>query len=148
MATIREVFRLVENFTQSQEKIMNDCINNSSETILNANRDQLFSGRDKQGKEIIPEYKKRTIKIKKKKKQPYDRVTLKDTGDFYKEMFLKIESGKIFIDSKDEKTDKLLEKYDRGNDTILGIPQNNKKETINESIMDKFIKIFRLMTKL
>ena len=146
MATIREVFRLVENFTQSQEKIMNDCVNNSSEMILDANRDQLFAGKDKQGKEIIPEYKKRTIKIKKKKKQPYDRVTLKDTGDFYKEMFLKIESGKIFIDSKDEKTAELMIKYNK-TDTVLGIP-NNKKETINESIMDKFINIFRLMTKL
>ena len=52
----------------------------------------------------------------------------------------------ILIDSKDEKTNKLMIKYDK-NDTILGIP-NDKKEIINESIMDKFINIFRLMTKL
>lgn len=147
MATIREVFRLVENFTQSQEKIMNDCINNSSETILDANRDQLFSGKDKQGKEIIPEYTPKTISKKKKKRQPTDRVTLKDTGEWHRSLFMKTESNKIFIDSEHELTDKLLEKYDRGNDTILGIPQN-KKTDINESIMDKFIKIFRLMTKL
>ena len=147
MATIREVFRLVENFTQSQEKIMNDCVNNSSETILDANRDQLFSGKDKQGKEIIPEYTPTTIAIKKEKGQPTDRVTLKDTGDWHRSLFMKTESNKIFIDSDHELTDKLLEKYDRGNDTILGIPQN-KKTDINESIMDKFINIFRLMTKL
>ena len=147
MATIREVFRLVENFTQSQEKIMNDCINNSSETILDANRDQLFSGKDKQGKEIIPEYTPTTIAIKKEKGQPTDRVTLKDTGEWHRSLFMKTESNKIFIDSDHELTDKLLEKYDRGNDTILGIPQN-KKTDINESIMDKFINIFRLMTKL
>ena len=60
---------------------------------------------------------------------------------------MKTESNKIFIDSDHELTDKLLEKYDRGNDTILGIPQN-KKTDINESIMDKFMNIFRLMTKL
>ena len=147
MATIREVFRLVENFTQSQEKIMNDCINNSSETILDANRDQLFSGKDKQGKEIIPEYTPTTITIKKEKGQPTDRVTLKDTGEWHRSLFMKTESNKIFIDSDHELTDKLLEKYDRWNDTILGIPQN-KKTDINESIMDKFINIFRLMTKL
>ena len=147
MATIREVFRLVENFTQSQEKIMNDCINNSSETILDANRDQLFAGKDKQGKEIIPEYTQTTITIKKEKGQPTDRVTLKDTGEWHRSLFMKTESNKIFIDSDHELTDKLLEKYDRGNDTILGIPQN-KKTDINESIMDKFINIFRLMTKL
>lgn len=147
MATIREVYRLVANFTQSQEKIMNDCINNTSEDILDANRDQLFAGKDKQGKEIIPEYKQITIDIKKEKGQPTDRVTLKDTGEWHKSLFMKTESNKIFIDSDHELTSELLEKYDRGNDTILGIPQN-KKETINESIMDKFVKIFRLMTKL
>ena len=95
MATIREVFRLVENFTQSQEKIMNDCVNNTSETILDANRDQLFAGKDKQGKEIIPEYTPTTISIKKEKGQPTDRVTLKDTGEWHRSLFMKTESNKI-----------------------------------------------------
>ena len=147
MATIREVKDLVANFEQSQEKIMNDCINDTSELILEKNRDQLMLGKDKKGNEILPEYTPFTIEIKKEKGQPTDRVTLKDTGEWHKSLFMKIEGKNIFIDSDHELTDELMEKYDRGGETILGIPQM-KKEIINESIMDKFIKIFRLMTKL
>lgn len=147
MATIKQVSDLVSNFEQYQEKIMVDCINETSELILDANRDQMMLGLDKERSEILPEYTTMTVSIKKEKGQPYDRVTLKDTGEFHRQMFMKIEGNSIFIDSKDEKTDELLEKYDRGKETIFGIPQQ-KKQDINQSIMDKFINIFRLMTKL
>jgi len=147
MATIREVFKVVANFEQSQQKIMTDCITDTSELILDANRSQMMLGLDKEGNKILPEYTPFTIEIKKEKGQPTDRVTLKDTGDFHREMFMKVDSTSIFIDSNDEKTEKILKKYDAGSETILGIPVK-KKEIINESIMDKFIKIFRLMTKL
>lgn len=147
MSTIREKFLLVSNFEQSQTKIMNDCINNTSDVILDANRSQLMEGLDKTGKDIIPEYTPFTKQIKQEKGQPTDRVTLKDTGEWHRSLFMKNEGGKIFIDSEHELTDELLKKYDRGAETILGIPQK-KKTDINESIMDKFINIFRLMTKL
>jgi hypothetical protein len=147
MSTIREVFKVVANFEQSQQKIMTDCITDTSELILDANRSQMMLGLDKEGNKILPEYTPFTIEIKKEKGQPTDRVTLKDTGDFHREMFMKVDSTSIFIDSNDEKTEKILKKYDAGSETILGIPVK-KKEIINESIMDKFIKIFRLMTKL
>ena len=147
MATIRQVYELVDNFEASQVKIMNDCINDTSETILDANRSQLMDGLDKTGREIIPEYTTLTKQIKAEKGQPTDRVTLKDTGEWHKSLFMKNEGGKIFIESQHELTDKLLMKYDREQETILGIPEK-QKTNINESIMDKFIKIFRLMTKL
>lgn len=147
MATVKDVFRRVSNFQQSQSKIMNDCITDSSETILDANRDQMFEGMDKNGKEIIPEYKPMTIDIKKEKGQPTDRVTLKDTGEWHRSLFMKVEGGKVFIDSQHELTDELLAKYDRGTETILGIPKS-KVEPINETIMTKFIRIFREMTNL
>lgn len=147
MATVKDVFRRVSNFQQSQSKIMNDCITDSSETILDANRDQMFEGMDKNGKEIIPEYKPMTIDIKKEKGQPTDRVTLKDTGEWHRSLFMKVEGGKVFIDSQHELTDELLAKYDRGAETILGIPKS-KVTPINETIMTKFIRIFREMTNL
>ena len=73
---------------------------------------------------------------------------LSDSQKFRAKIFLYLLSDEktIFIDGKDEKTDELMTKYNK-TDTVLGIPQN-KKTDINESIMDKFINIFRLMTKL
>lgn len=146
MATIREVFNLVANFEQSQEKIMSDCINDTSETILDANRDQMLLGLDKTGSEIIPPYKPFTRERKQEQGRDPDTVTLYDTGDFHRQMFIKLENKSVIIDSKDEKTNELMVKYNK-NDTVLGIPET-KKTNINESIMDKFINIFRLMTKL
>ena len=142
MATIRDVYLRVNNFEQYQEKIIGDCIDESSETILDANRDQLFSGLDKTNNSIIPEYTPLTVQIKNDKGQPTDRVTLKDTGEWHKSLFLKQTKTEIIIDSQHELTDELLTKYDRGMDVVLGIP-NDSKTKINETIMDKFIKIFK-----
>ena len=69
-----------------------------------------------------------------------------DEGDFHRSLFMKNDGKTILIDGKDSKTDELMTKYNK-QDTVLGIPQPAKKN-INESIMDKFINIFRLMTKL
>lgn len=146
MATVREVFSLVANFEQSQEKIMSDCITDTSETILDANRDQMLLGLDKTGIEIIPPYKPFTRERKQEQGRDPDTVTLYDTGEWHRQMFMKLEDKSIIIDSKDEKTNELMVKYNK-NDTVLGIPET-KKTNINESIMDKFINIFRLMTKL
>lgn len=146
MSTIREKFLLMSNFEQSQVKIMNDCVNNSSEVILDANREQMLLGLDKNNKKIFPEYTPFTKKMKVKKKRDPEKVTLYDEGDFHRSLFMKNDGKTILIDGKDSKTDELMTKYNK-QDTVLGIPQP-AKENINESIMDKFINIFRLMTKL
>lgn len=146
MATIREKFLLIANFEQSQVKIMNDCVNDTSEVILDANREQMLLGLDKNGKEILPEYKPFTRERKIEKGRDPDTVTLYDTGEWHRSLFMKNDGAKILIDSQHELTDELMLKYNK-QDTVLGIPQT-AKENINESIMDKFINIFRLMTKL
>lgn len=44
---------------------------------------QLYEGLNAKGEMIRPKYRPSTIKRKKKKGHPYNRVTLKDEGDFY-----------------------------------------------------------------
>lgn len=56
-------------------------------------------------------YAPRTIANKKRKGQPYTRVTLKDTGAFYEGFKVIANSEGFYITSTDEKTDKLVEKY-------------------------------------
>ena len=46
-------------------------------------RDQLDKGLDSKGNQIKPSYADSTIARKKKKGQPFNRVTLKDSGDYY-----------------------------------------------------------------
>ncbi len=55
-------------------------------------QEQLYQGKDSKGIDIKPAYAQSTIKIKRKKGQPTDRVTLFDKGDFYNS--LEIIAGK------------------------------------------------------
>lgn len=146
MATIKAVFELVKTFNDYQEKIMTDCINDTSETILDANREQMLLGLDKLGNKIKPPYKPFTRERKADEGLDPNIVTLFDLGGFHGALFMEQEQKSLIIDSKDETTSELMTKYNK-TDTVLGIPET-KKTNINESIMDKFINIFRLMTKL
>ena len=56
-------------------------------------------------------YAPRTIAKKKRKGQPYTRVTLKDTGAFYEGFKVVANSEGFYVTSDDSKTEKLVEKY-------------------------------------
>lgn len=56
-------------------------------------------------------YSPRTVKNKRRKGQPYTRVTLKDTGAFYEGFKVIADSGGFYVTSTDAKTEKLVEKY-------------------------------------
>jgi hypothetical protein len=86
--------------------------------ITAAQNQQMADGKQSDGKNISPGYKPTTIAIKKRKGQPYDRVTLKDTGAFYKATFADVRDKEIIIDSADSKTEALLKKY---GDKIFGL---------------------------
>jgi len=95
--------------------------NKIKELIIKLNtQDQLFKrGIDSNG-ESLGEYTENTQKIKASKGQPFDRVTLKDTGEFYESWEVIISDiSDIIINADDEKDDTaLFEKY--GED-VLGL---------------------------
>jgi hypothetical protein len=69
--------------------------------FLNTNI-QLFRGIDSQGQfldDIGGGYTTRTIQIKQRKGQPTDRVTLKDTGEFYKSFSVDVFRDEFVIDA-------------------------------------------------
>lgn len=98
--------------------------------ILDKNRyDQLFyQGVDSNGYRLAP-YSANTIVIKRRKNQPIDRTTLKDSGDFYDTFVLIFSSDLDFIVGADDSGKNLFDRY--GND-ILGFTKDNKDEIINE----------------
>ena len=68
-----------------------------------------------------------TIEIKKEKGQPTDRVTLRDTGDFYDSMKVDAERTYFEIVADDWKTEELKGKY---GDDILGLNAEHKGQLI------------------
>lgn len=84
-------------------------------------------------------YAPRTIKNKKHDGQPYDRVTLKKTGAFYRSMFVDVDEDGFSIEASDSKTDTLLKKYGR---EVLRLSDYNWKQYMN------FLRNYRLQPML
>ena len=125
---------LIRNYDNKIESI----VYQNKEQIIDLNREnQLFEmGIDSNGKSLL-QYREATISIKILKKQPIDRTTLFDTGEFYKGFFIKFNTSNYTLEiwSSDKKTTKLIEKY--GKDIFGLIPKNI--EYLDEKIIKKHL---------
>lgn len=72
-------------------------------------------------------YQPLTIRIKREKGQPVDRVTLRDTGDFQSSFYLEVGNEQFEIKANDWKTDELIKKYGR---EILGLTDEHISDLI------------------
>lgn len=122
------------------KKIILNAVKEQTPSLIDLQQEQLSAGLLDMGDEIKPPYRPRTIEKKKKKGQPTDRVTLRDKGAFYRNMYAKF-TDVIEISSRSAKTAKLKNKYDGGQrgGEIFGLTPGNKeilKEEIRPLIED------------
>lgn len=106
-------------------------IKENDHIVIDMNTEQLYAGVNSEGvslESIGGPYSPVTVEIKKSKGQPTDRVTLKDTGDFYEGFFVKASGGMWQISSKDDKTQKLID--DWGADIFGNTPKDEKEINI------------------
>jgi hypothetical protein len=96
------------------------------------NRGQLFQGEYTNSNKIKPDYTPTTKRIKRAKSQPFDRVTLRDTGSFYRGIQATVSKKDLTIESTDDKTDKLFNKY--GSEELLGLNETNHNSLVNKTI--------------
>lgn len=119
--SLRDKVARTANLVESGEP-QSDAITEHEKEILDLNKKQLYEfGHNPLGISI-GSYTPKTIAIKKEKGQPYDRVTLRDTGDFYAAFHLSVDKAGFTISSTDWKTEELLEKY--GN--VFGLTEENR----------------------
>jgi hypothetical protein len=81
-----------------------------------------------------------TIQIKEEKGQPTDRVTLYDTGDWYKAIKITVNGNKIVFSDSDFKTEDLMEKYGK---KILGVGGYYKSEYIADSLRPTLLRLIK-----
>lgn len=126
-----------DNLPELLEKVVRDKEDVIIATITN---DQLFrrgvNGRDEKIMNYMP-YRPSTIYKKHKKGQPTTRVTLKDTGDFYKSMFVVFDSEGFYITSNDDKAQYLVKKY--GN-SIFRLTDKNLTRILRSHIRKELVK--------
>ena len=103
--------------------------------------EQLFEkGIDGLGKRLAP-YSPVTVQLKKLKGQPFDRTTLRDTGEFHSSIKVKLVRDGIKIESDPIKEDtNLLEVY---GEEILFLTEENLTEFRNVLLKDDLIKEIR-----
>jgi hypothetical protein len=82
-----------------------------------------------------------TIKTKSKKQQPYDRVTLNDTGAFYKSMIVKVDTSAFKVDAIFEKNGENISKNLDIKD-VLGLNENSLSK-LSKQIKPKVLKNVR-----
>ncbi|MDV7398637.1 hypothetical protein RZS08_44945, partial [Arthrospira platensis SPKY1] len=87
------------------------------------------------GLEVVPSYRPSTIIRKIKKGHPYDRVTLRDEGDFHRSFFIVYRDDEFEITADDYKKQYLDRKY---SPAIYGLTPANVERLIG-MIRDQFI---------
>lgn len=108
--------RLIQSIILENEYVITDM---NSE-------DQLYEqGINRLGVNIMDyaPYSPLTIEIKKEKGQPYNRVTLRDEGDFEQSFYVEADRLQFTIKAADWKTEDLIQRYGR---QILGLTEENK----------------------
>lgn len=116
------------------KELVNEIMSHEKEIIEAVVQNQLYEhGINGTGVEIMSykPYRPRTIKNKQRKGQPYNRVTLKDTGEWYNSLRLVYDVDGFFITSTDEKNTYLKKKY---GPTILRLTNENLSMILNKYI--------------
>lgn len=111
--------------------------------IVQMNTEQLFEGINAESESLADiggEYREKTKRIKEKKGQPIDRVTLFDTGEFYESFFVKAGKDAFSIIADTIKEDEDLQL--RWGSELLGLTDFSKDQLIL-----KMIPLIRLYVK-
>lgn len=104
--------------TADLPRLASNAIRRTSSDLVEWQKEQLWSGKTSTGAFIRPPYRPLTKIIKRRKGQPTDRVTLKDTGDFYDMIVVDVGLDTWNLTSEDYKNSMLTEKY---SDKIFGL---------------------------
>lgn len=129
----------LKDFDRLRDQILLDLAKDRERQIIQMNITQLQSGQSGEGSEIVPSYRPSTIERKKRRGQPYNKVTLEDEGDFHASFFVRYGDDFFELDSDDQKRVYLERKYGQ---KIYGLTDENTSRLI-ASIREEFIGEFR-----
>lgn len=142
-ASLRNLVYRLRKYKDILEQELKEEIMRNEEVITRMiAEEQLYDlgieGRGIEIKSYAP-YAPRTIKNKKRKGQPYDRVTLRDTGEFHRSLKVVFDDSGFYVTSTDDKAKYLLEKYGK---TIFRLTNENLTILLNDyirpSLKEKF----------
>lgn len=140
-ATLRNLEYRLRAFRDYLPSMLGEIIMDNEKAIVDTIRNTQLYRRGINGRGIkimsYAPYKPRTIKAKIRKGQPYTRVTLRDSGEFHKSMFLVVDDDGFYITSDSKLTPILTKKY---GDTIFRLTDENFTKIIRQKIRRELVK--------
>jgi len=126
----------VDSIDTNEKKLIIDSIQDQLQDSIDEDGKGLFSRKTQRGY-----YSEMTEQITKGKKQAGDPYNLKDTGDFYRSMFVDVALDSFFIDGDGQKSpkDNLFTDFGEG---IVGLTSQNLDKLIDR-LKIKYIKYVR-----
>lgn len=125
-------------------KLLDEVIQQNASYFIDKLQKQLQKGQIRKG-DIVRSYEYLSAKYKKRKQQMNPsaggKVDLKNTGDFYRGMFLDKKGNEFLINSSDWKADKLKQRY--SNDDIMGLSKQNTNEIAGQVIEQDYTQQLR-----
>lgn len=138
MKKITDLIDKLENYKENINSFLESETIEVEDTILEMNIGQLYdSGENRNGQKITPGYAPETIRIKKEKGQPTNRVTLRDTFQWQSSFWIQYYEDGFEIKSSDWKTERLIQKY---GEEILGLQDEAAKYLCENFYIPRLIK--------
>lgn len=129
MKLITDLIGKLSHFRDNINTYMEAITMDAEDTIIDMNISQMYDkGEKRTGEKITPEYAPATVQIKKKKGQPTNRVTLRDTFSFQSSIWVQYYVDSFEIKADDWKTEQLVQKY---GEEILGLQDSMVKALID-----------------
>lgn len=143
--SIRNLEYRLRKFKDYLPKYLAEIIKQKEDVIVNTIRNnQLYRrGINGKGQKIMSyaPYRPSTIKKKLRKGQPTTRVTLRDTGEFHRSMFLVFDNDGFYITSSNDVTPHLVKKY---GDSIFRLTDENLNRILKSHIRKELVKRLRM----
>lgn len=125
----------LQDFEDNINQIVKEAILENIDAIIRLQIDQLDRGVTTENTSIQPPYAQSTIIAKIRKGQPTNRVTLKDTGDFYNSFTIEVNDDNFEIKPTVFYAQFLLRRYSQ----IIGLTEDNLKTVAETYILPKLI---------
>ncbi len=137
--------KLLELKNSINKSIQNSISTNKAVLIEQQTGGQFDKGQDSQGIQFVPKYAFSTKVAKRRKGQPTDRVTLKDTGKLYNNIEIQAQTTQAIITANVEYFKYLVAHYDKN--TILGIQTEAMKDFLNKFTLPEIEKNFKTIIR-
>lgn len=137
MEAITNLINRLTDYRDNINNYMEDITRSIEDEIKELNVHQQYDlGQDRYGNEIRPEYAESTIRYKRRKGQPTDRVTLQDTGQYHDTFKIRYEAEGFELYANDWKAGFLDRKYGK---EIYGLQDDAARELADQVYQPRMI---------